>query len=385
METTQIYTLLNSVNQQSEGKVNVTVVDTASFVALGDAVLSSTNNTEPFLNSLCQLIYRDVVEGRSYKSPLRSLMKGTAEWGAILRKIAVDMPELVEEKAIPLVDGQTVDQYQVKLPKVHEYLFVSRTPYSAFVTIQRAWLKEAFLSEDNMETFIATVFLKIQNRLELSIENLTKMSIANYIGLAKTPQTFNLVSMYNDEKELTGTANAVNTGISALHNADFMRWAVGIIKEVMANLTSMSTLYNYEAEERFTPYAEQHLMMLSRFKTQLETTALYGAFNEEYVNIVKKEIVPHWQGSGTTPMDFDMQSKIDVNTKTPGGDGTSQRQIENVVAVLFDNEAVGAYRKIEEVATTPLNARGLYTNTFFHEQQMWFNALDENFVVFTLN
>lgn len=385
MQTTQIYSLLNSVNQQSEGKIDVTVVDTASFVALGDAVLSSSNNTEPFLNSLCQLIYSDVVEGRAYKSPLRSLMKGTAEWGAIVRKIAVDMPELVEEKAVPLADGPGLDQYQIKLPKVHQYLYVARTPYSAFVTIQRAWLKEAFRSEDAMESFIAMVFLKIQNRLEFSIENLTKMSIANYIGLAKAPQKFDLVSMYNDEKELTGTDAEISVGIAALHNPDFMRWAVGIIKEVMSNFSSMSTLYNYEGEERFTPYADQHLMMLSRFKTQLETTALYGAFNEEYVNIVKKEIIPHWQGSGATPMNFEMQSSIDVNVATPGGKGNKQVQMENVVAVLFDNEAVGAYRQIEEVATTPLNARGLYTNTFFHEQQMWFNSLDENFVVFTLN
>lgn len=384
METNQIYSLLNSVNQQSEGKIDITVVDTASFVALGDAVLSSSTNTEPFLNSLCQLIYRDVVEGRAYKSPLRSLMKGTAEWGAIVRKVSVEMPELEEEKAVPLTDGQSVDQYTVKLPKVHQWLFVSRTPYSAFVTIQRVWLKEAFKSEAAMESFIATVFLKIQNRLELSIENLTKMAIANYIGLSKANQTFNLVSMYNAEKGLTDT-NAIQAGITAMHNADFMRWAVGIIKEVMSNLSSMSVLYNYEGEERFTPYAEQHLMMLSRFKTQLETIALYGAFNEEYVNIVQKEIVPHWQGKGTTPMNFAKQSKIDVKVRVPGSEVSSEKQIENVVAVLFDNEAVGAYRQIEEVATTPLNARGLYTNTFFHEQQLWFNAVDENFVVFTLN
>ena len=253
-----------------------------------------------------------------------------------------------------------------------------------FVTIQRTWLKEAFRSEAQMETFIASIFLKIQNRLELSIENLTKMSIANYIGLTKAPQKFNLVTMYNNENGLADD-NAVPTGIQAMHNPDFMRWAVGIIKEVMANLNSMSTLYNYEGEERFTPYSEQHLMMLSRFKTQLETVALYGAFNEEYINVAKKEIVPHWQGSGTSPMDFSKQSTVNVNVRTPGGEATSGVVVNNVVAVLFDNEATGAYRQIEEVATTPLNAKGLYTNTFFHEQQMWFNALDENFIVFTLN
>ena len=381
MQTQQIYNLVNSVNQQSEGKIDITVTDTASLVSLGDAVLSG-NNTEPFLNSLCQLIYRDIIEGRAYKSPLRSLMKGSAQWGAIVRKISVDMPELVEEKAVPLADGPGLDQYQIKLPKAHQHLYVSRTPYSAFVTIQRAWLKEAFRNEEGMEQFIAMIFLKIQNRLELSIENLTKMAVANYIGLAKESQTFNLVTLYNAE---VSEDMAVASGLQALHNPAFMRWAVGFIKEVMSNIASMSTLYNYDGEERFTPYRDQHLMMLSRFKTQLETTALYGAFNEEYINIVKKEIVPHWQGSGTEAMKFDKQSAINVKVRTPGSDTTTQAQVANVVAVLFDDEAVGAYRQINEVATTPLNARGLYTNTWFHEQQMWFNATDENLVVFTLN
>lgn len=384
MQTQQIYSLLNKVNQQSEGKIDITVTDTASFVALGDAVLSSSKNTEPFLNTFCQLIYRDIVEGRAYKSPLRSMMKGSAEWGAIVRKISVEMPDLEEDKALNLVDGQTIDQYQIKLPKAKQYLFVSRTPYSAFVTIQRKWLKEAFLNESQMESFIATIFLKIQNRLELSIENLTKMAVANYIGLTKDAQKFNLVTMYNNENGLDG-ANAIPTGIKAMHNPNFMRWAVGIIKEVMANLNSMSKLYNYEGEERFTPYASQHLMLLSRFKTQLETVALYGAFNEEYINLSKKEIIPHWQASGTTPMDFAKQSQVNVKVRSPHTEEVKDVAINNVIAALFDTESAGAYRQIEEVATTPLNARGLYTNTFFHEQQMWFNALDENFIVFTLN
>ena len=380
MKTDQIYAVLNSINQQSEGKADITVTDTSSFVALGDTVLSSSANTEPFLNTLCQLIYTDIVEGRAYESPLRSLVKDTMQWGAIVRKISVDMPDLVEDEAVELKDGQSLDQYKIKLPVAHQYLFVKRTPYSAFVTIQREWLEEAFGSEAAMERFISTIFQKIQNRLELSIEGLTKMSIANYIGLAKTAQTLNLVTMYNAEH-----GGELGTGISALHNADFVRWAVGIIKQMMADITSMSTLYNYEGEERFTPYTKQHLMMLSRFKTQIETVALYGAFNEDYLKLAKKELVPHWQGSGTAAMQFDKQSSINVNVATPGEESAHQVTLSNVVAVLFDDEALGAYRKIKKVATTPLNARGLYTNTFFHEQQLWFNALDENFIVFTLN
>lgn len=381
MKTQQIYQLLNSINQQSSGAIDITVVDTASFVSLGDAVLSSNDNTEGFLNSLCQLIYKDIVEGRAYHSHMRNFIKDSMQWGAIVRKISVEMPEIAEEKAIPLTDGQSVDQYEVKLPKVTQKLFVNRTPYSAFVTIQRQWLKEAFRSEGDMESFISMVFLKVQNRLEMSIEGLSKAALNNYAGLAKPTQTFNLVTMYNNE-----TGEQLDTGISALHNADFMRYAVGVVKEVMNHFTTMSKLYNYDGCERHTPYANQQLTLLSKFQTQLETVALYGAFNEDYLKLSEKTIVPYWQGSGNTnPLDFNKLSTINVKVRTPKSEATTDKELTNVVAMLADTEAVGAYRQMEDVLTTPINARGKYYNTFWHEQQCWFNATDENFVIFTLN
>lgn len=381
METQQIYQIVNSINNQSTGKIDITVVDTASFVSLGDAVLSSNDNTEGFLNSLCQLVYRDVVEGRAYHSHMKNFIKDSMQWGAIIRKISVEMPDLVEEKAIPLTDGASVDQYEVKLPKVKQHLFVNRTPYSTFVTIQRQWLKEAFRSESDMESFISMVFLKVQNRLEMSIEGLSKAALNNYAGLVTTRQTFDLVSMYNAEAGKNLTA-----GVSALHDADFMRYAVGVIKEVMNHFTTMSKLYNYDAEERHTPYANQNLTLLSKFQTQLETVALYGAFNEDYLKLSVKTIIPFWQGSGAeNPLDFDSLATIKVKVRTPNSDAVADKELTNVVAMLSDTEAVGAYRQMEDVLTTPINARGKYYNTFWHEQQCWFNATDENFVVFTLN
>ena len=381
MKTQQIYQIINSINEQSSGKVDITVVDTASFVSLGDAVLSSNDNTEGFLNSLCQLVYKDIVEGRAYHSHMRNFIKDSMQWGAIIRKISVEMPDLVEEKAIPLTDGQSVDQYEVKLPKVKQHLFVNRTPYSAFVTIQRQWLKEAFRSENDMESFISMVFLKVQNRLEMSIEGLSKAALNNYAGLVTDKQTFNLVTMYNNE-----TGEDLEAGVSALHNADFMRYAVGVIKEVMTHFATMSKLYNYDGEERHTPYANQNLTLLSKFQTQLETVALYGAFNEQYLKLTEKTILPYWQGSGATnPLDFDSLATIKVKVRSPKSETTTDKTLTNVVAMLADTEAVGAYRQMEDVLTTPINARGKYYNTFWHEQQCWFNATDENFVIFTLN
>ena len=66
-------------------------------------------------------------------------------------------------------------------------------------------------------------------------------------------------------------------------------------------------------------------------------------------------------------------------------DSKVDKTIENVVGVLFDREAIGTFRQEEKVLTTPVNARGAYYNTFWHEKQMWFNDMSENAVIFTLN
>ena len=74
---------------------------------------------------------------------------------------------------------------------------------------------------------------------------------------------------------------------------------------------------------------------------------------------------------------------MNINVKRIS-DGTAEN-VENIVAVLHDRDALGMFRDEEEVLTTPVNAAGLYYNTYYHARQIWFNSLDENFVFFTLN
>jgi hypothetical protein len=52
----QIYSLVNEIATQTYGEKAVSVVDTSSFIALGDKVLSSQNDTDKFLNTLVDRI-----------------------------------------------------------------------------------------------------------------------------------------------------------------------------------------------------------------------------------------------------------------------------------------------------------------------------------------
>ena len=59
MNTTQIYTLVNSITSQAMGAA-LASYDANGLISLGDAVLSSNTNTEAFLNTLVQRIGRTI-------------------------------------------------------------------------------------------------------------------------------------------------------------------------------------------------------------------------------------------------------------------------------------------------------------------------------------
>lgn len=379
MTTSQIYTILNEVSAQSMGQAAVSVVDTGSMIALGNAVLNSGNNVEPFLQTLIQRVGKTVLVNRAYRSQFRNLIKGEMQFGAILQKVSVDMPEVVEDDSLVLTDGQSVDQYIVKKPVVHQWLFVKDDTYSIYVTIQERWLRQAFLNESAMAGFISMIFMRVQNKLEICIENLCRAAMNNYAAMVGANQTIDLVTMYNKE-----SGEALETGMQAMFNDKFLKWCTGTIRELGRNMATMSTIYNMEAEERHSPFDRQNLALLSKFHTQLETVTYSSAFNVDYLKLVQNYTVPFWQGSGTSILDYDSQSQI--NVKVTGMDGTQKEvNLKNVIGMIFDDDALGAFRKWQSTRTTPMNARALYANTFWHEDQMWFNAFDENFVLLTLN
>lgn len=375
MTTEQVYTILNETASQALGKEAISVVDTASFVALGNAVLSSDKNTEPFFNTLLQRLGMSVLVNRAYRSRFRPLIKGEMERGTILQKISVDMPEVSEDDSLGIVNGNPPDQYEVKKPTVKQWLFVKDVTYSIFITLQERWLRQAFLSPGEMGRFIALVFQKVQNKLELCIENLCRAAMNNYAVICNDAQVVNLVTMYNTESGKT-----IPTGMSAMFDEDFLKWSSGTIREIGRDMEGISVLYNQLGEERHSPMETQNLALLSKFHTQLETVAYASAFNVDYLRLVENYTVPFWQASGTSLLDYETKSKI-IGTNQAGETVTR----ENVIGMMFDNDALGAFRKWQSTHTTPIHARCLHTNTFWHEDQMWFNALDENYLLLTLN
>lgn len=372
MTTEQIYTLVNEVNAEAFGSNALSVVDTSSLISLGNTVLSSSTNTEAFLNTLAQRIGRTILRFRDYRNKLGDMVINDFEYGAILQKIKVMMPVAEEDQSYDLVDGQTVDHYEIAKPSVDQKLFVTRTPYQFKITIQDEHLKEAFLSESAMGAFIGIIFGEVRNAIECSLENLGRVTLATAIAeCSGTTRMINLRTMYN-------TAYSASYSVADfVATPDCMRFAMKVINNVVDCMQDMSVLYNDGTMPTFTPKQDMRCKMNSLFMRGLETTVEYAAFHDQFVRPdIDVTTINYWQ-------DAQPGSQLAVNITRPS-DQTSVN-VDNVVGLIHDRDAMGVYKIDERVATTPINAAGLYYNTYYHEKQLRFIDLSENFVCFTLN
>lgn len=371
MTTQQIYGLVNAVNSQAFGHSAIAVTDTSTLISLGNTVLSSSTNTEAFLNTLAQRIGKTILRFREYRNKLGDMVLNDFEYGAILQKIKVHMPEAEQDDSYDLIDGNTVDHYVIAKPSVDQKLFVTRTPYQFHITIQRVHLKEAFMSPEAMGGFIGIIFGEMRNAIEISLENLGRVTIATAIAEYSGAREIPLVTDYNTEYSPTPALTAAE----ALHNESFLRYAIMRMMSFTDMIQDASELYNDGSCVTFTPREDVRIKVLSEFQRRIESNVLYAAFNEKYVDIPEGyKTLNFWQAE---------QSPYDVEITRPS-DQTATT-VNNVVAVLYDRDAMGVYKIDEEIATSPVNAAGLYYNQYWHEKQLRFIDLSENGVIFTLN
>jgi hypothetical protein len=373
MDTNQIYELVNSTVAQAIGRAEVTRLDTEGLISVGNVVLSSSANTEAFLNTLAQRIGRTIYRFRDYNNKFKDMVISDMQFGAIMQKIKVKMPDAVADPTYSLTDGEAIDHYTVSKPQAIQKLFVTRTPYMFKITVQRDTLREAFLSAEAMGSFISLIFGEVRNAIELALENLGRLTLCGAISeVSQSTQIYRLVTMYNTEYELEG--DDALTATSCLRFDSFLRYSIGQINHVIDMMQDMSTLYNDGTVPTFTNKENMKIRLLSGFKRRLETVTEYAAFHDQFVNIDGAySTINFWQGE---------KAPSNISVKRPS-DGENFTE-DYVVACIHDRDSFGIYQIDETVLTTPVNAAGQYYNQFWHEKQARFVDTSENLVIFTL-
>lgn len=380
----QCATLLNAINRQATGQTPITPTDTASFVTLATTTLAT--GYDPVINAISQVLSKTVFSIRPYTRKFSGLFMDAARWGNHVRKLQIVDKAAEEDGRMELVDGDPVDQQIVNKPAVLQTNFYGANVYQRSVTIFKDQLDCAFSSPEEFGRFITMVLQNVSDLIEKDHENMARAALVNFIGAKVSKDSGNVVKLVTKYNEVTGLELTAETVRQPANFVPFMKWAYSYIKTVSDLMTERSTKFHINIDgkpvSRHTPKDRQKLYMYAADVNSMEASVLSSVYHDGYLKDLDYETVNYWQ-SIETPMGI--QAKVGYIDASGVAQTTTENVTQsNVLGVLFDEEAVGITTVNAWSAPAPFNARGGYTNTFWHFTDRYFNDLTENGVVFLM-
>ena len=378
MKITQIKDLVNSSLKEVDGTSVLLKEDLSNVVDVGKDILDK-DDIDNFVKKLVDRVGKTVFNNRVYQGSAPSVLMDAWEYGSVVEKVDADLPNVTENDSWNLQDGKSYDQDIFYQPKVSAKFFNSKVTFDIPMSFTKMQVKSAFNSATELNSFISMLMTKVQNAMTLHLDGLIMKTINNFtaqvINSNKGLQVVNLLKGYNDQ---TGQSL---TSAKALTDPNFIKYANLMINTYRSRISQMSTLFNVGGVHKFTPKENQHLVILSDFASASKVYLESNTYNQQNVQLGSNyDTVPYWQGSGTS-YNFTDTSSIDVAIK----DGASTKEVKQsgILGVLFDTSALGVSCQNPRT-TTAVNARAEFYTNFNKYDAMYYNDLNENFVVFTV-
>lgn len=381
MEIKQIYNIVNAATREAIGESAILNEDLSNIVDIGESILNA-RSLDKYVAALVDHIGRVIFVNRAYQGDAPSVLRDGWEYGAVMEKIASDMPEAVENESWMLEDGASYDPNIFTRPSVYAKFFNKKTTFEIDRSIADRQAKSGFSGAAQLDGFISMLFNEVDKSATVKTSELIRRTINNftaatfhdmnsggaYTGAGNT-RCINLLSRFNTQYSKSLSAS------DALYDADFIRYAVYMMGIQRARMKSMSTLFNLGGKARFTPSEMLHFVLLADFKAAADVFLQSGTFNEQYTALPNAETVPYWQGSGTGYGFSDIST---INVADADGNNVTA---SGILGVMFDRDALGVMNPDRRV-TTNYNPKAEFTNYFYKFDTQYFNDYNENFVVF---
>ena len=379
MKVTQIKDLVNSSLKEVDGTSILLKEDLSNVVDVGRDILDK-DDIDNFVKKLVDRVGKTVFNNRVYQGSAPSVLMDAWEFGSVVEKVDADLPNVEENDSWNLQDGKSYDQDIFYQPKVSAKFFNSKVTFDIPMSFTKMQVKSAFNSATELNSFISMLMTKVQNAMTLHLDGLIMKTINNFtaqvINSNKGLQVVNLLKGYNEQ---TGQSL---TSAKALTDPNFIKYANLMINTYRSRISQMSTLFNVGGVHKFTPNENQHLVILSDFASASKVYLESNTYNQQNVQLGSNyDTVPYWQGTGTS-YNFSDTSSIDVAIK----DGASTKEVKQsgILGVLFDTNALGVSCQNPRT-TTAVNARAEFYTNFNKYDAMYYNDLNENFVVFMVS
>lgn len=404
-----IAVILNKVIDQATGDSALVSTDLTDFVSVGENLMAS--GKENVLNALSLVLGRLIVAVRPYNAKFALIdAENSGIYSNRLRKVSyytdpalsagnwntqlfTNLEEGFTNGQNPNSGGtpQSTKSMWEQKPRIPlELNFGGSSVWQTALTTYEYQLQQAFRSAEDFGRFAEGILTQLGNEIEMQKENFNRLTVLNFIaGLYDVGATSSVVNLTTEINTRNGTSYTTAQILEA--HRDLLAQELAIqIKTNARKLTYNSNVYHISPALsdgrtilRHTPLEDQRLFLSAELMDIMEASVMPQIFNPQYLSIDNYEAVGYWQDI-KNPNSINITPSIpDVATwqgQTAGNAVTDPL----VVGLLFDRDAIMTDWILDRTATTPIEARKGYYNTWYSFSKNAINDFTENAVLFIM-
>ena len=399
------YAVMNALARQATAQADIAVVDHQSFIDAGTKTLAT--GTENVLNSIARTITAVVMQSRPYTGKFSLINASENQWNTRLAKISFYSSDNDPSGAFNtdlntnIATGNAENSgagsmWEQKLPRVVERFYLSEAAWDRFYTTPIVQLQNAFNEESTFVAFMNGVMTEIQNDIESTLESRNRALVADRIAgvyllnkkkvlgnetVVNFTTYFNkkCVTNYTTKEILSAHLTELSEFITSKLQIDIDRLEERSKKyHDPMTVTDNSVEYNVL---RHTPRGKVKAFWFDELWKDAKTRVMPSIFNKEYINPEMGEKVQYWQSNKND----DDRMKIKCKPALPDGAVSENVELDVVLGIIFDEDAIASINQFTGAYTTPVNARHLYTNTFYHYKFGAVQDYTENSIIYIMN
>ena len=406
-------TLVQGMVEEMTGQsASIQTVDSSNFVSVGESILRS--GTENVLNTLSTVLGRTFMAVRPYKAKLAIInAMNSGLYANRMRKISFYSRPAQNSGAFNTVDntGSTLytnlnmgydngsnggaslpTMWEQNQPVPLEFNFGGSSVWDDSTTIYEVQLQVAFRSPEDFADFVNGIMVEKGNDIESQKEAFNRMTLLNYMaGIydlnAVNGAAIDMTAAYNTDRALSPAVTTAQILGTPSILEDFVKFFVETVKVLSNQLEHRSIKYHWSPTKtiggvnyellRHTPKAKQKLILYKPFFIRAESTVMPTIFNPEYLKIENFEGVDYWQNENV-PMAIDVTPSIPDTSDPTAQIAGSNVALDNVLGVLYDEDAMMIDYQLDESYSTPVEARKRYRNIWWHFRKNAINDFTEN-------
>lgn len=413
------YQIINLLAREATGQnATIQAVDSSTFVSVGETILAT--GTENVLNALSRALGRTFMAVRPYDAKLFLINAISTEmYTERMRKISFYSKDAqasgwfntnfytqhangldngvnrIYNGSISPVGGLG-NMFEQNQAMPFEVNFSSRNVWDDSLTVYENQLKVAFRGPGEFMDFIAGIMTEKGNDIESQKEAFNRMNMLNFIAGAidlsgsTNGTVIDLKAGFNTKY---GTSYTSKQLLSS-YLPEFTKYFVSVVKTVSEFMRIRSIKYHVPFTKtvdgvgysilRHTPKDRQRMLIYAPLTIEAEANVFPTIFNPDYLDVGQYEKVTHWQNIND-PMAIDVTPAIpNLSSPASGQTAGNRVQLDHVVGMIYDEDALMTDYQMDESYTTPLEARKGYRNIWWHYSKGAINDFSENHCVFIL-